>query len=102
MLKLLGAEIELTPAAEGMKGAIRRAEELVAELPDAVMLQQFSNPANPAIHRRTTAEEIWRDTAGRVDAVVCGVGTGGTITGVGEVLEAAQGGGADDRGRAGG
>jgi cysteine synthase A len=88
MLKLLGAEIELTPAAEGMKGAIRRAEELVRDLPDAVMLQQFSNPANPAIHRRTTAEEIWRDTGGRVDAVVSGVGTGGTITGVGEVLKA--------------
>jgi cysteine synthase len=88
MLKLLGAEIELTPAAEGMKGAIRRAEELVRTLPDAVMLQQFSNPANPAIHRRTTAEEIWRDTGGRVDAVVSGVGTGGTITGVGEVLKA--------------
>jgi cysteine synthase len=88
MLKLLGAEIELTPASEGMKGAIRRAEELVRDLPDAVMLQQFSNPANPAIHRRTTAEEIWRDTGGRVDAVISGVGTGGTITGVGEVLKA--------------
>jgi cysteine synthase A len=88
MLRLLGAEIELTPAAEGMKGAIRRAEELVKELPDAVMLQQFSNPANPAIHRRTTAEEIWRDTGGRVDAVISGVGTGGTVTGVGEVLKA--------------
>ena len=88
MLRLLGAEIELTPAAEGMKGAIRRAEELVRELPDAVMPQQFSNPANPAIHRRTTAEEIWRDTGGRVEAVISGVGTGGTITGVGEVLKA--------------
>ena len=88
MLKLLGAEIELTPAAEGMKGAIRRAEELIRSLPDAVMPQQFSNAANPAIHRRTTAEEIWRDTGGRVDAVVSGVGTGGTITGVGEVLKA--------------
>jgi cysteine synthase A len=88
MLKLLGAEIELTPAAEGMKGAIRRAEELVKTLPDAVILQQFSNVANPAIHRRTTAEEIWRDTGGRVDAVISGVGTGGTITGVGEVLKA--------------
>ncbi len=88
MLKLLGAEIELTPAAAGMKGAIARAEELVKELPDAVMLQQFSNPANPAIHRRTTAEEIWRDTGGKVDAVVSGIGTGGTITGVGEVLKA--------------
>jgi cysteine synthase A len=88
MLKLLGAEIELTPAAEGMKGAIRRAEELVKTLPDAVILQQFGNVANPAVHRRTTAEEIWRDTGGRVDAVVSGVGTGGTITGVGEVLKA--------------
>jgi cysteine synthase A len=87
MLKLLGAEIELTPAAEGMKGAIRRAEELVKTLPDAVILQQFSNAANPAVHRRTTAEEIWRDTGGHVDAVISGVGTGGTITGVGEVLK---------------
>jgi cysteine synthase A len=92
MLKLLGAEIDLTPAAEGMKGAIRRAEELVRTLPDAVMLQQFSNAANPAIHRRTTAEEIWRDTGGRVDAVVSGVGTGGTITGVGEVLKSRKAG----------
>jgi cysteine synthase A len=92
MLKLLGAEIELTPAAEGMKGAIRRAEELVKTLPDAVILQQFSNAANPAIHRRTTAEEIWRDTGGRVDAVISGIGTGGTITGVGEVLKARKAG----------
>jgi cysteine synthase len=92
MLMLLGAEIELTPAAEGMKGAIRRAEELVKSLPDAVILQQFSNAANPAIHRRTTAEEIWRDTGGRVDAVISGVGTGGTITGVGEVLKARKAG----------
>jgi cysteine synthase A len=92
MLKLLGAEIELTPAAEGMKGAIRRAEELVKSLPDAVMLQQFSNAANPAVHRRTTAEEIWRDTGGHVDAVVSGVGTGGTITGVGEVLKSRKAG----------
>ncbi|MBI3453645.1 MAG: cysteine synthase A [Rhodospirillales bacterium] len=88
MLQLLGAELELTPAAEGMRGAIRRAEELVETLPDSLMLQQFRNIANPAIHRSTTAEEIWRDTEGRVDAVVCGVGTGGTITGVGEVLKA--------------
>ncbi|MGQ0663408.1 MAG: cysteine synthase A [Pseudomonadota bacterium] len=88
MLRLLGAELELTPADEGMRGAIRRAEELVASLPDALMLQQFVNPANPDIHRRTTAEEIWRDTGGRVDAVVCGVGTGGTLTGVGAVLKA--------------
>ena len=88
MLKLLGAELELTPAAEGMRGAIRRAEEIKSALPDAIILQQFQNAANPDIHRRTTAEEIWRDTAGRVDAVVSGVGTGGTITGVGEVLKA--------------
>jgi cysteine synthase A len=87
MLKLLGAEIELTPAAEGMKGAIRRAEELVKTLPDAVILQQFSNAANPAIHRRTTAEEIWADTDGRVDILVAAVGTGGTITGVSEVIK---------------
>jgi cysteine synthase A len=88
MLKLLGAELELTPAAEGMRGAIRRAEEIVKSLPDALILQQFQNAANPAIHRRTTAEEIWRDSAGKVDAVVCGVGTGGTLTGVGSVLKA--------------
>ena len=88
MLELLGARLELTPAARGMSGAIERAEQLVAELPDAFMLQQFSNPANPAIHHRTTAEEIWRDTDGAVDVFVAGVGTGGTITGVGEVLKA--------------
>lgn len=88
MLMLLGAEIQLTKAAQGMKGAIARAEELVKELPDALMLQQFSNEANPEIHRRTTAEEIWRDTDGKVDAVISGVGTGGTITGVGQVLKA--------------
>ncbi len=87
MLKLLGAQLELTPASEGMKGAIRRAEELVASLPGACMLQQFANPANPEIHRHTTAEEIWQDTAGAVDMVVSGVGTGGTLTGVGEVLK---------------
>jgi cysteine synthase A len=88
MLKLLGAELELTPAAKGMKGAIARAEELVASTPNAVMLQQFQNPANPAIHRNTTAEEIWADTAGAVDVFVAGVGTGGTIQGVAEVLKA--------------
>jgi cysteine synthase A len=88
MLKLLGAELELTPAGEGMKGAIRRAEELVAKTPDAFMPQQFNNPANPEIHRRTTAEEIWRDTAGKADVLISGVGTGGTLTGVGAVIKA--------------
>ena len=87
MLALLGAELVLTPAAEGMKGAIARAEELVRATPDAIMPQQFKNPANPDIHRRTTAEEIWRDTEGAIDVFVAGVGTGGTITGVGEVLK---------------
>jgi cysteine synthase len=87
MLLLLGAELELTPAAQGMHGAIARAEELVQSLPDAFMPQQFKNPANPDIHRRTTAEEIWRDTAGAVDVVVSAVGTGGTLTGVGSVLK---------------
>src|SRR5467141_5467544 len=88
MLKLLGAELELTPAALGMKGAIAKAEELQRSLPDALILQQFQNPANPEIHRRTTAEEIWRDTDGQVDVLVAGIGTGGTITGVGEVIKA--------------
>ncbi len=88
MLRLLGAELVLTPAAEGMKGAITKAAELVEQTPDAVMLQQFQNPYNPEIHRHTTAEEIWRDTDGRVDALVAGVGTGGTITGCAEVLKA--------------
>lgn len=88
MLALLGAELVLTPAAQGMKGAIARANEIVNETPGAVMPQQFENPANPEIHRRTTAEEIWNDTRGEVDVVVSGVGTGGTITGVGEVLKA--------------
>jgi cysteine synthase len=87
MLRLLGAELELTPAAGGMRAAIARAEEIVRGLPDAFMPQQFQNPANPEIHRRTTAEEIWQDTAGKVDVVVCGVGTGGTLTGVGAVLK---------------
>ncbi|HUK10912.1 MAG TPA: cysteine synthase A [Stellaceae bacterium] len=87
MLKALGAELELTPAAQGMKGAIARAEELVREIGDAFMPQQFQNPANPEIHRRTTAEEIWKDTGGMVDMVVSGVGTGGTLTGVGSVLK---------------
>lgn len=88
MLKLLGAELQLTPAAEGMKGAIRRADEIVSENPDAVILQQFKNPANPDVHRRTTAEEIWKDTAGRVDILISGTGTGGTITGISEVIKA--------------
>jgi cysteine synthase A len=87
LLKAFGAEIVLTPAAEGMPGAVRRAEELVKNTPNAFMPQQFKNPANPEIHRRTTAEEIWRDTDGAVDIVVSGVGTGGTITGCGEVLK---------------
>ena len=87
MLKFLGAEIELTPRERGMKGAIARANELLAEIPGAVMPGQFANPANPAIHRRTTAEEIWRDTEGAVDVIVAGVGTGGTITGCGQVLK---------------
>jgi cysteine synthase A len=87
MLKLLGAELELTPAAQGMRGAIAKAEEIAGSLPDAFIPQQFQNPANPEIHRRTTAEEIWRDTAGAVDVVVSGVGTGGTLTGVGSVLK---------------
>jgi len=87
LLKAFGAEIVLTPATEGMPGAVRKAEELVRNTPHAFMPQQFNNPANPEIHRRTTAEEIWRDTAGRVDILVCGVGTGGTITGCGEVLK---------------
>jgi cysteine synthase A len=87
MLKFFGATLELTPAAGGMKGAIARAEEIVASQPGAVMLQQFQNPANPAIHVRSTAEEIWRDTNGTIDAFIAGVGTGGTIQGVGSVLK---------------
>jgi cysteine synthase len=84
---LLGAEMVLTPGTLGMRGAMARAEELLKEIPDAVIPQQFQNPANPEIHRRTTAEEIWNDTNGEVDAFVAGVGTGGTITGVGQVLK---------------
>jgi cysteine synthase A len=88
MLMILGAQIELTEAAKGMKGAIARAHELVAAHPGAVIPQQFENPANPEVHRTTTAEEIWNDTDGKVDIVISGVGTGGTITGVGQVLKA--------------
>ncbi len=87
MLKLLGAELELTPAAQGMKGAIAKAEELVKGNPDAFMPQQFNNESNPEVHRRTTAEEIWADTHGKIDYFVSAIGTGGTITGVGEVLK---------------
>src|SRR5690554_1214295 len=87
LLKALGAELVLTPATEGMKGAIARAEQLVKETPNAWMPQQFSNPANPEIHRKTTAEEIWNDTDGKVDILVSGVGTGGTLTGVGDVIK---------------
>ena len=87
LLKILGAKLVLTEGAKGMKGAIAKAEELHAQIPNSVVLQQFSNPSNPAIHRRTTAEEIWRDTDGKVDFVVAGVGTGGTITGVAEVIK---------------
>ncbi|MGQ9676330.1 MAG: cysteine synthase A [Chloroflexota bacterium] len=88
LLKALGAEIVLTPGAAGMKGAVAQAELLLSETPNAWMPQQFKNPANPKIHRETTAEEIWRDTDGRIDILVAGVGTGGTITGVGQIIKA--------------
>ncbi|MER2535464.1 MAG: cysteine synthase A [Rhizobiaceae bacterium] len=88
MLALLGAELVLTEGAKGMKGAIAKADELAATLPDAVIPQQFENPANPEIHRTTTAEEIWNDTAGEADILISGIGTGGTITGVGQVIKA--------------
>jgi len=87
LLSILGAEVVLTPGAEGMSGAVKKAEELVKNTPRAIMLQQFSNPANPDAHRKTTAEEIWEDTGGKIDILVAGVGTGGTITGIAEVIK---------------
>ncbi|MFM7577672.1 MAG: cysteine synthase A, partial [Microcystaceae cyanobacterium] len=88
MLKAFGAHVVLTPGSQGMQGAIAKAEQIVAETPNALMLQQFANPANPQAHRETTAEEIWQDTDGQVDILIAGVGTGGTITGIAEVLKA--------------
>jgi cysteine synthase A len=87
LLAIFGAQLVLTPGAEGMRGAVNRAETLAKETPNAVLLQQFANPANPEVHRKTTAEEIWNDTDGQVDFVVAGVGTGGTITGIAEVIK---------------
>ncbi len=91
LFQIFGAELVLTPGAEGMKGAIKKAEELSAAIPNAFIPQQFKNPANPAIHRKTTAEEIWNDTDGKVDILVSGVGTGGTLTGVSEVIKKRKG-----------
>ena len=87
LLAALGAQLVLTPGAEGMKGAIKKAEEMAAQDPRFLVLQQFENPANPEIHRKTTAEEIWADTEGKIDVIVCGTGTGGTLTGCGQVLK---------------
>ncbi|MDD5692804.1 MAG: cysteine synthase A [Candidatus Omnitrophica bacterium] len=87
LLAVFGAQLVLTPGAEGMKGAVKKAEQLVSQTPGAIILQQFNNPANPQIHRKTTAEEIWNDTDGKVDILVAGVGTGGTITGIAEVIK---------------
>ena len=87
LLAIFGAQLVLTPGAEGMKGAVKKAEDLVRETPNALILQQFNNPANPEIHRKTTAEELWNDTDGKIDILVAGVGTGGTITGVAEVIK---------------
>jgi len=87
LLAIFGAQLVLTPGAEGMKGAVKKAEDLAKEIPGGVILQQFNNPANPEIHRKTTAEEIWNDTDGKVDILVSGVGTGGTITGIAEVIK---------------
>ncbi len=87
LLSILGAQVVLTPGTEGMKGAVKKAEELVKEIPNAIILQQFNNSANPEIHRQTTAQEIWNDTDGKIDILVAGVGTGGTITGISEVIK---------------
>jgi cysteine synthase A len=87
LISVLGAELVLTPGSEGMSGAVRRAEELASTIPNSFMPQQFKNPSNPRVHRETTAKEIWEDTGGEVDIVVCGVGTGGTLTGIGETLK---------------